>query len=323
MAATTRERNDFVNTQSQTEHPPRTNGESGFMLVYAVAMVAIVMIGTAVAVPVIAKQLRRDKEVESMHRMQQYVRAIQLYQRACKCTNYPPSIEALEKGTNVRFLRQRYVDPLTGKSDWRLIHNPQTTVKGFFGQELAGMVAGLGSAAGMSSGGTSMPGTSTTGTSPPGTGAPVSGAPGATGTTGSTGSCSTISAGGLASGFNGAQTCSNGTSGSTGSSDQGMFGDSSGGPIKGVGTSRTGSSILTPNDQDTYETWEFWYDPRIELLKKNVNILGGGGPAGASSTLGSTSASQFGNNLNGTPNSSNGNSGTGTNPPTTPTPMPQ
>ena len=105
-----------------------------------------------------------------------------------------------------------------------------------------------------------------------------------------------------------------------------MFGDSSsGGPIKGVGTSRTGSSILTPNGQDTYETWEFWYDPRIELLKKNVNILGGGGPAGAaSSTLGSTDASSFGNNLNGTPNSGNGK-GTGTTPttPTTPNTTPQ
>lgn len=282
------------------------------MLVYAAVMVAIVMIGTTVAIPVMARQLRRDKEVESMHRMQQYVRAIQLYQRACKCTNYPPSMDALEKGTNVRFLRQRYVDPLTGKSDWRIIHNPQTTIKGFFGQELAGMVAGLGSAAGMSSNGTSTPGIST-----PGIGSPISGAPGASGATGSTGSCSTVSAGGLAAGFNNATTCNNGTSGSTGSSDTGMFGDSSGGPIKGVGTSRTGSSILTPNDQDTYETWEFWYDPRIELLKKNVNILGGGGPAGASSTLGSTSASQFGNNLNGTPNSSNGNSG-GTGTTTTP-----
>ena len=303
-----------MKTKAQSERPVsgRAKGESGFMLVYAVAMVAIVMIATAVAVPVIAKQLRRDKEVESMHRMEQYVRAIQLYQRACKCTNYPPSMEALEKGTNVRFLRQRYVDPLTGKSDWRLIHNPQTTVKGFFGQELAGMVAGLGSAAGMSSGGTSTPGTS-----PPGTGAP-----GATGTTGSTGSCSTISAGGLAGGFNGAQACTNGSAGSTGSSgDTGMFGDSSGGPIKGVGTSRTGESILTPNDQDTYETWEFWYDPRIELLKKSVNILGGGGPAGASSTLGSTSASQFGNNLNGTPNGPSGNTGS-TGPGSSPFGMP-
>jgi hypothetical protein len=225
-------------------------------------------------------------------------------------------MDALEKGTNVRFLRQRYVDPLTGKSDWRLIHNPQTTVKGFFGQELTGLVAGLGSAAGMSS----------TGTSTPGISGPVSGAqtPGAPGATGSTGSCSTMSAGGLASGFNGAQTCNNGTSGtsgSPGSSDTGMFGDSSGGPIKGVGTSRTGSSILTPNQQDTYETWEFWYDPRIELLKKNVNILGGGGPASGSSSMNSTDASQFGNNLNGTPNKTNNGSGSST--PTPPTPTPQ
>jgi len=307
-----------VKTQPQIEQQPaaKANGESGFMLVFAVVMVALVMIAMSVAVPVIAKQLRRDKEVESMHRMQQYVRAIQLYQRACKCTNYPPSMDALEKGTNVRFLRQRYVDPLTGKSDWRLIHNPQTTVKGFFGQELTGLVAGLGSAAGMSS----------TGTSTPGISGPVSGAqtPGAPGATGSTGSCSTMSAGGLASGFNGAQTCNNGTSGtsgSPGSSDTGMFGDSSGGPIKGVGTSRTGSSILTPNQQDTYETWEFWYDPRIELLKKNVNILGGGGPASGSSSMNSTDASQFGNNLNGTPNKTNNGSGSST--PTPPTPTPQ
>jgi type II secretory pathway pseudopilin PulG len=271
-----------MKTQSQIGQP-KTNAESGFMLVFAVVMVALVLIATAVAVPVIAKQLRRDKEVESMHRMQQYVRAIQLYQRACKCTNYPPTMDALEKGTNVRFLRKRYVDPLTGKSDWRLIHNPQTTAKGFFGQELAGLVAGLGSASNMASGATT-PGLSApvAGTPAPGTGTGNTGTTGSTGTTGTPGSCSTVNAGGLASGFNGAQACNNGTSGTSGtagSTDAGMFGDSSGGPIKGVGTSRTGSSILTPNGQDTYETWEFWYDPRIELLKKNVNILGGGGPA--------------------------------------------
>jgi len=315
-----------VKTRAQIEQQLRAkaNGESGFMLVYAAAMVAIVMIGTAVAVPLMAKQLRRDKEVESVHRMEQYVRAIQLYQRACKCTSYPGSMDALEKGTNVRYLRKRYVDPLTGKSDWRIIHNPQTTIKGFFGQELAGMVAGLGSAAGMQSGSTSStPGTSTFGT--PGTSPPASGAPGASGASGGTGStgCSTMSAGGLASGFNGAQTgCSSDPSGS---GSTGMFGDSSsGGPIKGVGTSRTGSSILTPNGQDTYETWEFWYDPRIELLKQKVNILGGGGPAGSSSgtsSMGSTDAGSFGNNLNGTPVGSNGNTGgtgTTTTPPTSP-----
>src|ERR1700742_4336265 len=137
-----------MNTGSHFEQPPvtKSNRESGFMLVFAVLMIALVMIAIAVAVPLITTQLRRDKEVESMHRMQQYVRAIQLYQRACKCTNYPPSMEALEKGNNVRYLRKEYVDPLTGKSDWRLIHDPQTTVKGFFGQELSSL-PGMGSGA--------------------------------------------------------------------------------------------------------------------------------------------------------------------------------
>jgi hypothetical protein len=70
-----------------------------------------------------------------------------------------------------------------------------------------------------------------------------------------------------------------------------MFGDSTGGIIVGVGTLATGDSILTPNQQTTYETWEFWYDPRIELLKKNVNILGGGISTQTQSGFGQTGAS--------------------------------
>lgn len=273
--------------------------ESGFMLLAVVVMAALMLIALAVAAPIVAKDLRREKEVESAHRAQEYVRAIQLYQRACKCTGYPASMDALEKSTTVRFLRKRYVDPLTGKSDWRLIHAPKTTIKGFFGQELAGMTAGLGSAAGMASGG---------GSSPSAFGSSTPGGLGATGPGGST----TISAGGLAGGFNGATIGgSNGSTGSTGSGSSGstgMFGDGSGGVIYGVGPNRTGESILTPNQQTTYETWEFWYDPRIELLKANVNILGGGGPAGASSSGGggmnSHDATTFGGSN--TPGSNNG-----------------
>jgi type II secretory pathway pseudopilin PulG len=281
--------------------------EAGYLLLTVVVMAALMLIALAVAAPVVAHSLQRTKEVESERRAEEYVRAIQLYQRACKCRSYPPSMDALEKSTTVRFLRQRYVDPLTGKSDWRVINTPKTTIKGFFGQELTGMTAGLGSAAGLASG----------------VGTPVGGAS-APGTAG-TGSTTIGATSPLASGFGGATiggssgtgAAASGSSSPTSGSTTGMFGDSSGGVIYGVGTSRSGNSILTPNQQTTYETWEFWYDPRIELLKANVNILGGGGPAG-SSTSGSTSgpsstdASSFGQSLSGQSNAAPGTSGTST-----------
>ena len=229
-------------------------GEAGFMLVGVIVMIALVLIALSVAAPVIAKQLRRDKEVESEHRAEQYVRAIRLYYR--KTGAYPPSIDALKNTSDVRFLRQEYVDPLTGKSDWRIIHlgEQKTTVKVFFGQELGNLPgsstggSGLGSAAGMSSG----------------VGTPVGAGASTTSTIGATSA--------LASGFSGASITSgtSGSSGSTGSSgafgSTGSSGSTGGGAIVGVGTAKTGTSILTPDKQTTYETWEFWYDPRIEQL---------------------------------------------------------
>jgi hypothetical protein len=88
-----------------------------------------------------------------------------------------------------------------------------------------------------------------------------------------------------------------------------MFGDSTGGVIVGVGTSKTGNSVTEPNGQTTYETWEFWYDPRIEALKKGVSLTGGGISSQAASSFGSDATS-------GQPNST---TGTPTTNPTTPT----
>ena len=59
--------------------------------------------------------------MESEHRAKQYVRAAPALLPE-KFKAYPPSMEALEKSNNVRFLRKQYVDPLTGKADWRIIH---------------------------------------------------------------------------------------------------------------------------------------------------------------------------------------------------------
>lgn len=269
------------------------------MLLAVVLMVFLVLIALAVAAPVVARDLRRDKEIESQHRMEQYVRAIQLYQRKMG-GQYPASIKVLENTNNIRFLRHQYVDPLTGKADYKLIHQGEqkTKIHVFFGEELAGLAANLGSASGLQSGG--------------GMGTPIGG-----------GSTNVTSTNALNSGFGGASigdtgntsgapstngTTTSGTSSASGSNNNtGMFGDSTGGVIVGVGTSRSGNSITEPNGQTTYETWEFWYDPRIEQLKQGVNVTGGG--------MSSQSASSFGQNgVTGQSNSgTNGSNGFGSN----------
>src|ERR1700761_6247262 len=144
--------------QQRSEHssPGSCNSEAGFMLVYVVLIAALMLIALAIAAPIMAKQLQRDKELESEHRAEQYVRAIRLYYRKNK--TYPPSLDALENTNNIRYLRKRYIDPLTGKDDWRIIHvgENKTTVKGFFGQPLGGLntsgAGGLGSASTLGTG---------------------------------------------------------------------------------------------------------------------------------------------------------------------------
>ncbi len=296
----------------------RRAGEEGFMLLAVVVMVAILLIALSVAAPVVARQLQRDKEVESQHRMEQYVRAIQLYQRKFP-GQYPASIKVLESTNNVRFLRHVYVDPLTGKTDYKLIHlgEQKTKIHVFFGQELGGLAASLGSAAGMQSGGgvgvgAGLAGGSTNVTS---TNALNSGFGGATigagNGTSSPGTSGTGTPGTSGTGTSG--TGASGTSGTgTGSSSDSSIGSL--GVIVGVGTSKSGTSITEPNAQTSYEAWEFWYDPRIEMLKQGVNVTGGGMTGGGApgSGMGSQSASSFGQNgVTGQPNSpTNGSNNT-------------
>ena len=123
------------------------DGEEGYLLIGAVVAVFIVMLVLGVAAASTARALKREKEIEAQHRGNEYVRAIRVFYRK-NGNRYPGSVEQLENTNNQKFLRQRYLDPLTGKDDWRLIHlgENQTTVKGFFGDEFAGfgLRAGLG-----------------------------------------------------------------------------------------------------------------------------------------------------------------------------------
>ena len=304
-------------------------GEEGFLLIAMIVAIFLILLALSVAAPRMAMELKREKELETAHRANQYVRGIRMYYK--KFQSYPASIETLKKSNNIRFLRQEYVDPLTGKNDWKLIRAGQnkTKVKGFFGEDLPGLTPGLGSAAGLASSGSagsSFGSTSTlgsgssfgSGTSSFGSSSPTSGSSTTTGTgtsTGATGSTDTGSTGSTSGGRG-----SDSGSGSGFGSDSTLSG--TGGAFMGVAVPKSGEAIMVVNEQTTYEDWEFLYDPRIEQMYAKANLLGGGISSGNATGLGSAGSlgSGFGSapTTTGSSPTSTPNSPTSSSPTTTP-----
>src|SRR5271154_7032416 len=104
-------------TNSEIEGPAA--GEQGFMLLGLIVAIAIILMVLGIAASKMAFSLRRERELESARRADQYVRAIRRFYLKNKL--YPTSLKQLENTNQVRYLRQEYVDPLTGKADYRLI----------------------------------------------------------------------------------------------------------------------------------------------------------------------------------------------------------
>ena len=90
------------------------------------ALLVIFLIAAAVAftmyqeLPRAAFESARDKEQLLMDRGNQYKRAIQVFYAENK--SYPGELKNLESNNNKRYLRRRYIDPMTGQDEWRLIH---------------------------------------------------------------------------------------------------------------------------------------------------------------------------------------------------------
>jgi type II secretory pathway pseudopilin PulG len=250
-------------------------------------MLALLIISLAVALPKVREDIQRDREVETMERGKQYIRGIKMYYK--KFHAYPPNIDALVKTNEIRFLRKRYVDPITGKDDWKPIlfgQNKQPVAYGFFGQPLAGSTlagTGPGGVAGASpiaggdngasigsfgnsgsfgsnsfSGGSSTPGGgSMFGSSSSGT---TTGAAGAAGTgTGTTGTGGTDQ-----------------SSGGSFSSNQ-TFG---GGGIIGFSPASQKQSILVYKKKNHYNEWEFVYSPLVDQMMQGGNAGTIGQPVG-------------------------------------------
>jgi hypothetical protein len=241
----------------------------------------------------------------------QYRRAVQLYYR--KFHAYPPNADALVKTNDIRFLRMKYVDPITGKVDWKPVlfgQNKTPAAMGFFGQPLAGgatSIAGIGPSGGnglsgsgpggpvlpngISSifGGSSNSSTPSAGSTSTGsTGSPTDNSGGSGGgSTSSTTSSTTNSTSSTSSGT----TSSGGTGSSSGSDQSGQtFG---GGGIIGFSPPSPKKSILIYKKKNHYNEWEFTYDPLSDMQTMTGGNAGGNGLPGGS-TSSQSGSSPFG-----------------------------
>ncbi|MGC2637282.1 MAG: hypothetical protein WA294_08875 [Acidobacteriaceae bacterium] len=238
-------------------HHPACDSEAGYVLLAVIFLTFLLLLSLAIAAPKIAMSIQRDKDLETIHRGEQYKRALQLYYR--QFGSYPTTIDQLVSTNNIRFLRKRYTDPETGKDDWKPVIYGQAHVRplGFFGQPLSA-IGGIATAAvvgGMGSGMYALaPATTTdaegfpvsdngsgTDTSSPGSGAASSSGIGSGSPTNGTGSGSFSMGGQSNSGFGsspGSGFGSNSGPGPNGQSGVGTPG--SGTPTSGFGSSTPG-----------------------------------------------------------------------------------
>ena len=201
-------------------------------------MLALLTLALVQAAPSVAVQIRRDQEEEMIHRGDQYVRAVRRFYR--KFGRYPTSLDELKDTNHLRFLRREYKDPVTGK-EFKLLHiqdvNYQPT--GFFGKSLTQPGGG---GANNTFGAPPVPQPSPS-PSPSPSGTPSSG--------------DNTQPGGQGTQAQGAQ-----GQGQQNNNGLPIFG---GGPIVGVSSTSTKTSIKEINGKNHYKDWQFFYDPRMDM----------------------------------------------------------
>ena len=241
----------------------RRKAEGGYILITLMLMIALLAIGMMVATSKAEFQTRRDREEELVHRGVQYARAVRLFFK--KTGRYPTRIEELENTNNLRFLRKRYKDPITGE-DFKLLR--MGDVKLTFGQGIAGAmtpqaIAAAQSGGGLTTGGPASRGLGSTPAQPGGIQRTVT-----TTAEDSSEENSDTKSGSDSSGAKDDK--SGGLSGLT-------FG---GGPIVGVASKSTKESIREFNKKKKYDQWQFIYDPASDrgglLTMPNQQSLQGG-----------------------------------------------
>lgn len=125
-------------------------------LLVSLAVMSVLM---SVALPAWRHEAQREKEAELVFRGEQYARAIALY-RAKNANAFPPSVDVLVQG---KFLRKKYVDPVTNKDFDVIGVGAQSQIQG----QGTGVTTGAGAGRGQSTQ-TSQAGRGTSSSSPAG-----------------------------------------------------------------------------------------------------------------------------------------------------------
>lgn len=108
-------------------------GYLGILFVVAIGSIALASVGTLWSL-----ERQRDKEAELLFIGMEFYQAIGLYYERSpgSVKRYPKSLDELLKdnrflGTQ-RYLRQIYVDPMTGKREWGYVQAPEGGIMGVY-----------------------------------------------------------------------------------------------------------------------------------------------------------------------------------------------
>ena len=205
--------------------------EQGYMLLAVMLAMTLMLIAMAIEAPRIAQQIKREKELELVHRGKDVANAVKHFVHK-NGGRYPNSLEQLENTNHIRYLRRRWKDPTTGEANWRLVHLGEAEVKiptPNPGLNPSTNNPGLGNGSGSGSG----PGGRSNITAPPLTGG-------------------------------GQQANGQGNTGTLVTSNIGNGQTLGGGQIMGIASVNKAKSILEFNDKDEYDQWFFVYDLRLE-----------------------------------------------------------
>ena len=109
----------------------KPGNSAGYAMAALLVAIAVMTVMLSVAMPVWRHEMQREREAELVFRGEQYVRAIDLFQRKYAGA-LPPTVDLL---VTERFLRKKYKDPMTEDGEFRIVaagaqQQPGTTQPG-------------------------------------------------------------------------------------------------------------------------------------------------------------------------------------------------